>query len=128
MKEVSLPSGATLKITPAPFSDARDLYQAVLRESKHVQLDFEKELPLFIKDFFCTAFSSKAIEKIVWDCMKRCIYNDLKITEDTFEPVEAREDYIKVIAEVTIENITPFLKSLFAEFKTASAMIGPTRK
>ena len=48
-----------------------------------------------------------------------CVFRKgpLKIDKDTFEPVENREDYIQVCLEVIKENVAPFLKSLFAEYR-----------
>lgn len=68
----------------------------------------------FFKDIFCTGFSSKKIEKALGACLKRCTYNDLKIDENTFEPEEARQDYLPVLFEVLGEVIRPFLSSLIA--------------
>jgi hypothetical protein len=117
MKEVTLPSGATLKITPSPFAVARDLFQAVTDELKavHISASTEIDVNLF-KDMFCAGLSSKRIEKCLMECLKKATYNGLKITEDTFEPVEAREDYVHVMLEVAKENLAPFMKSLFASF------------
>lgn len=125
MREVQLPSGATLKITPAEFPVAKALYQAVLREVRGINGADMKDI---LKEVFCAGFSSPQIEACLWDCFKRCLYNsgggDLKITPDTFEPVERRGDYMKVCTEVAKENITPFVKSLYAEFLDFLGMIG----
>jgi hypothetical protein len=40
----------------------------------------------------------------------------MKIVEDTFEPAEARDDYLKVMFEIAKENVLPFTKSLYAEY------------
>lgn len=126
MKEIKLPSGAVLKITPSPFSDAKALYQALLKEAKHIHFNSKAEMSEVFKDFFCLSFSSPEVEARLWECLKRCQYcdkrGDLKIDKDTFEPVEAREDYTKVCAEVTKENVLPFVKSLYVEYETALAM------
>lgn len=117
MKEVVLPSGAKLKITPSSFAVSKELFQAVSEELKSLSISASTEIDInLFKDFFCAGLSSKKIEKCLWECMKKATYNDLKITEDTFEPVEAREDYLQVMFEVAKENITPFMKSLFASF------------
>ena len=58
----------------------------------------------------------------------RCLYNGSKIDNDTFEAAEARQDYIKVCAEVAKENVAPFVKSLFADYQTLSSMIESTLK
>jgi hypothetical protein len=130
MKEITLPSGAVLKINVAPFADAKALYQAVLEEFKSVHVDSKTDMSSVFKDFACSGFSSKKVEACLWECFKRCQYNrgngDLKIDKDTFEPVEAREDYVTVCMAVAKENILPFMKSLYAEFHPLLAMIENT--
>lgn len=131
VKEVKLPSGALLKIHPSPFSIAKALCQAVLKEAKGVEISSETELSSVYKDLFCAGFSSELIDRCLWDCMKRCTYNsgagDLKIDDQTFEPVKAREDYLTVCMEVAKENILPFTKSLMQEFSRILSTIEPTR-
>ena len=121
MREVKLPSGAILKINLAPFAESKALYQAVLSEGKGIELSIATDTVTLYKQFFCVGFSSPEIERCLWKCMERCTYNggkgDLKIDEDTFEPVEARDDYMSVCIEVGKENILPFMKSLYAEYK-----------
>lgn len=128
MKEVQLPSGAILKIQLAPFADARNLYQAILAELKAVGIEAEVEIANTLKDIFFISFSSKLIDSLVWVCFKKCLYNDFKIDNDTFEPEEARDDYIKALSEVARENVMPFFKSLFAEYKIASSIVRSTPK
>ena len=128
MREIKLPSGAILKVSPAKFEDSKALYQSVLEELKMISFNSKTELGLIYKDLFCAGFSSKKIELCLWECMKKCTYNngktgDLKIDQDTFEPVSARDDYIKVCMEVAKENIDPFVKSLYAEYGTYQAMV-----
>lgn len=127
MKEIKLPSGAILKIGTTPFSVSKALYQAILEEMKGISLSSELQLNEIIKNIFCVGFSSKKIETALQECLKRCTYNagngDLKIEESVFEPLEAREDYSLVCVEVTVENIRPFMKGLFAGFKLVSAML-----
>ena len=126
MKEIKLDSGAVLKITPAPFGDAKALYQALLSEARGVTIGSKTDMTEIVKNLFCLGFSSPEVEKCLWTCFKRCIYNngkgDLKIDENTFEPVEARGDYTAVCMEVTKENVFPFVKSLYAEYQRMLAM------
>src|ERR1700693_2374718 len=96
-EDITLPSGAELKITHAPFSDSKALYQAVLEELKGMRLDPNADVDANLyKDIFCTGFASKKIEAALDQCMKRVHYNGAKITTATWEPVEAREDYFSV--------------------------------
>lgn len=121
-RKVTLPSGAILKVVPAPFAESKALYQAILSEVKTITLGMNAEVPALLKDLFCTGFSSAKIEAALYKCFARCLYNEQKISDDTFEPVASREDYTTVCVEVTKENIGPFLKSLYAEFKTATQL------
>jgi hypothetical protein len=126
MKKVSLPSGATLSIGVIPFKEAKALYQALLKELKEVTLNTNMQVGDLLKDLFCISFSSPEIERALWACLSRCLYgngegSDLKITEETFEPVAARDDYMKVCVEVTKEAVNPFAKSLYAEYRVATA-------
>lgn len=127
MKEIDLPSGAKLKITLAPFADARDLYQAMLEEMKNINFTSSSDVSQVLKEFICYGFSSKRIEVCLEKCFTRCLYNsgngDLKIDKSTFEPVEARDDYLTVCLEVAKENIFPFTKSLYAKYQPFIEMI-----
>jgi hypothetical protein len=114
---MKLSSGAELKITLAPFTDARALYQAVLEEAVRVKCDPQQDLDTnFFKDVFCIGLSSKKIEAALWKCMEKVLYNGMKITDETFEPEAARGDYLEVCAAVAEENIRPFVKNLSAKF------------
>lgn len=116
---ITLPSGANLQVQIAPFAVAKALYQACLREIKHVSLaSGEWSVETAIKDLFCLGFSSGEIEECLWRCFDRCTYNKVRIDKDTFESVESRQDYVKVCVEVAKANIDPFVRGLFAEFKT----------
>jgi hypothetical protein len=122
-KKITLPSGAILEINLAPFSDANALNKAVAKELLKLKLDKEMELsdPNFIKDLVCVAVSSEEIMTAVWVCFKRCTYNNLKISCDTFETLEGRGDYFSVCKEVLMENIGPFVKSLLSQFEATKA-------
>lgn len=117
VKKIGLPSGAELAISLAPFADSKALYQAVLEELKSVSIDPDQEIDVnLFKDLFCVGFSSKKIESALLKCIDRCTYDGKKIDKDTFEPVGARGDYMKVCIEVVKENILPFVKDLSAEY------------
>lgn len=121
-----------MKVNLAPFQDAKALYQAVLREAQGISMAEGMQLEAFVKDFICIGFSSPLIEMCLWKCLERCTYNsgkgDLKIDSESFEPVACREDYIFVCAEVAQENILPFVKSLYVEFKKYMSMTATIQK
>ncbi len=130
MKEITLKSGAILKITLSPFAESKALYQALLEEFKTLNVGGERQLVQLFKDLVCTGFSSKKVEQCLEICLKRCTYNNFpgveigsKIDKDTFEPEANRQDYIPVCIEVVKENVMPFLKGLFAEYRQFSAIV-----
>lgn len=126
--EVALPSGAKLKITISPFAEAKALHKAVLKEIKHIPMSNTTQLGEIVKNFFCDGFTSPEIEQCLAECFKRVQYCDkrgeLKIDKDTFEPLEAREDYAKACIAVVEENIRPFAKSLYAEYVKYLSILG----
>lgn len=114
MKEITLPSGAVLKIQPAPFAEAKNLHQAVLEELRRIRYEGEHFSFNFFKDAMCSLFSSKIVENCLDKCLRRCLYNDFKIDEKTFEKQETWVDYVDVCHEVGKENIDAFMESLCA--------------
>lgn len=121
MREVKLPSGAVLKIGVNPFETSKALYQAMLEEMKGLPITSKEEVGNFYKNLLCISFSSKKIEVALWECFKKCQYCDvrgeLKIDKDTFEPLEARADYVQVCMEVARENVDPFGNGLYAQYQ-----------
>lgn len=121
-RKVKLPSGATLKIGVAPFADSKNLYQALLRELRGVNVAGEIDFRTLWKDLFCIGFSSPDVDAAMSPCLARCLYDEQKITDATFEPVKCREDYLRVLMEVARDNVDPFAKQLFAEWLLQSSL------
>lgn len=117
MKEVVLPSNRKLGITVGTFEESKALFTAVTEEFRGIKMDPSAEVDVnLFKDLFCTGLSSKKVDTALAALLRRCTYEGLKIDANTFEPVEAREDYLEVIFNVAQENISPFTKSLYARF------------
>lgn len=114
-KIITLTSGATLDVTTLPAFEVSDaLYKAFLKDvllPVAPDRDIDQSL---LKDFFCRGFTSEDVKKALWKCMEKALYNGQKITKDTFEAEEARQDYIDVCYHVLVRNIEPFMKGLFA--------------
>ena len=118
-KEHTLPSGAILRVGLAPFSDAKALYQEVLKELKNFGIHADDEMNVnFFKNIFCTLLSSEEIERKILKCAEKSLYGEAKkkIIPETFEPEENRQDYIDAMMHVGWENVHPFLKPLFAQY------------
>lgn len=118
MKEITLASGALLKIGEISFDEANNLKKAVMRELKGISIISTRQLLDLYKDYLCTALASEDVEKCLWECMKRCTYDrgsgDLKIDKDSFRPLDSRIDFTQIQMEVAMDCLTPFGKALFA--------------
>ena len=120
--KVSLPSGAELEITLAPFMEGERLFSATAECLKSVKIDGNIDVENFasninsMKDAFLSCLTSLDMKEAILACLKRCTYNKQRITSfEIFESVEARQDYLMVCWEVCKFNLAPFTKSLFSK-------------
>lgn len=121
MPEIQVPSGKQVLINPAPFQDAMTLKSAIGKaisgSDVEISIDFAKELKTqefdlaSIVKLAALVDSDAAINEALMKCLIRCTYDGEKITMQTFEPVEAREDYYPIVLACLKENIGPFFKS-----------------
>lgn len=125
--KIILPSGSKLEITPLPYLKAWGVSQIVLKEIEKMNIDigtlksidFKNLLAMDALNFknpLCAIISSEQILEAAKTCMERCTYNGLKIDSDTFEKIEARQDFLPVVFSVLKENISPFFANLFSFF------------
>ena len=128
--KVSLPSGAELEITLAPFMEGERLFTATAECLKSVKIDGNKDVQDLtsninsLKDAFLSCLTSQAMKDAILACLKRCTYNKQRITSwEVFDSLEARQDYLAVCWEVVKFNLTPFTKSLISKL---SGLIGET--
>lgn len=136
MKEITLKSGAVLRIGLPPFQDSKNLFQAVIRNMKSVEINNKIEtLEAFVGALLGSQLADADIEKSLWECMKQATYNSkkpgsafIKITPEIFEPIDARGDFIDVCLEVAKENLAPFMNGLYVALPNLIAMIGNIQK
>ncbi len=95
----TLPSGAHIEIQTADFEKSFALLQAV------------KKSMISVEDLIGLS-TSEMVQEPLWACMSVCTYNGTRITRDTFDPEEARPDYLLVAQEVLLKNMRPFFQSL----------------
>ena len=130
----TMPSGATLAVTTAPFADAWALTKASLRtvkgmdlKSGDLDLDFSELLKTpaalaLIIDRIVDFATSPEVEAAFWKCASRALYIPAgsppefpgeKMDQRLFDHPEhanaAREDYAKILASVLEVNCKPFL-------------------
>jgi len=126
--EFKAPSGAKVVINPADFEAAMELKSCIMRELS--KSDVKMELSAFarredgendiadIVKLFAAMDASKEVQNAVFDCLIRCTYGGEKITRNTFEDVNARQDYYDIVFYCIKENLSPFAKSLRLWFVT----------
>jgi len=123
IKKIKLPSGAELSLNLAPFADALNLKQVLAGEALGIPISKDLDHFELLKMLACTGFSSKAIEAALQPCLKICLYNGIRIDSKTFEPIEARQDYLPILIAVTKENVEPFTKGLLYGYEDLVSLI-----
>jgi len=114
----TLPSGKELDVTVSSFSLCWELTKAILNvaRERNLKLDFSNEQGKddveINADAILEFIISPEVEPLLKECMKRCVYDSEKLSEDTFEKEERRSDYPIVASRVLTENTRPFLTLL----------------
>ena len=132
-----LDSGAVLDLTLCSFSEGCQLMKAVAKELKNTtislgskevnglgdifKVQFGDEALNTIKNLVTGLISSDTIEATLWPCIMRGTYTKdgvvSKINKDLFEDEKARADYIPILKEALVFNLSPFFKSLKSMLK-----------
>lgn len=133
MIEFTATSGAKVKINVADFEDAQNLKFAIQKALKSENIELKNLGDILSSDVWPLAKialavdCSKEVNDAIWPCLVRCSYNSEKITKQTFEPVNARQDYYEIVASCVKENVGPLfggvsavLKKLFSKPKSES--------
>ena len=125
---IVLPSGAEAEIQMASFDVCNRLLKSVMKEVEGVPvslglrgagIDTSKmtdEALNTIKSVIARLISSEKIEDVLWECMATVLYKGKRVTKETFEPGEARADYLPLAKEVLVHNLGPFFKNLDSMF------------
>lgn len=133
---LTLESGAKLDLGMAPFATGMKLFKTVANELKLVNFELgledmnlrrlaDKDINTF-KNAILQLAGSDALEAALFACMERCLYNGVKIDRKTFEPEDARADYLPVAWEVMKYNLAPFFKNLSLSFRTQPGTPAPS--
>lgn len=121
-----LESGALLDLSICSFAEGNRLMKAVAKEIKNTQIslgakgqmgDFLKlqvgdDALNTIKNLVTGLLASDEIEAALWPCIERGTYNGIHIKKDIFEDEKVRADYIPILKEALVYNLSPFFKSL----------------
>ncbi|AWI10313.1 hypothetical protein [Ereboglobus luteus] len=134
---ITLPSGATLEVQIASFATGNSLFKTLCRELKNSGVLATSGLALanlagkdisIIVGPVLQAAGSDDVEHCLWECFKTCLYNNTRITRETFEPEEARGDYLKAAWEVLKTNLAPFFKGIDWKSLAASNAVSKGQK
>ena len=121
-----LESGSVLDLSICSFAEGNRLMKAVAKEIKNTQIslgakgqmgDFLKlqvgdDALNTIKNLVTGLLVSDEIEAALWPCIERGTYDGVHIKKEIFEDEKTRADYIPILKEALVYNLSPFFKSL----------------
>lgn len=116
--QIQLKSGAMLELKMAPFSKGTKLFKVIAAELKGVEIELGDIGNLgsrdinSLKNVVFQLIGSDALESAFFDVAQHSLHNGQKIIRATFEPEDARGDYLSTAWEVIKFNIAPFLSGL----------------
>lgn len=115
MTDLTVKSGAKVVINAAPWKEAKALKKAIEREVAMAggKVSMDKDVSDLVATLL-TVDGSDAVETALAPCLARCLYNDTKITDSTFDDPKARADYYEIIVACVRENLGPLVESLFS--------------
>jgi hypothetical protein len=118
--KVPLKSGKELELQSPSFGEATRLYKALCAEL--IKVDVSLKLSDFkslgsrdvgaLKNVILQVVGSDSIESAIFACAARSTINGERITRATFEPAEARRDWLPVALEVAKHSLAPFFADL----------------
>jgi hypothetical protein len=123
-----LPSGADFEVTVLDFEPAFEISQTVSRfigllevDLKGLDVDKWKGISdidiAAIKRPLSQVLSNAEIRKAGDKCLVKCTYNGQRVTAKTWEPIEARKDYLYAMFHALKDNVTPFFEGAFSSLK-----------
>jgi len=126
MEKIDLPSGAILEIGLLPYEEAWNVQKKIASVFDQVKLDpgsiewsnIMKTDLLVLKGPICQILSNDLVIAAAKECFKKCLYNNLKIDNMTFDSKEARGDYLYCVFHVLKANIEPFFAGLASLLST----------
>lgn len=123
-KEVTLKSGKKLTMQYAQFEVQMDLLSALVEEATKLNLNIidKDALSLGLTKLIAIAMTAKGIDSIFWRCANTCLYDENRITQQTFNEVENRKDFLEVKYWVLFFNLEIFFSSQFGELSALTKL------
>lgn len=141
-RDFTLASGAKLKVSLAPFVDAKNLQDKILQAltgngvgsiDMKIFQDPEKAGSAAI-DIAMRVAANKEVESAVFECAKRALYSydgnemnrskvDRSLFDDEAAGMRAREDFYPICLKIMEVNLKPFLQAIISLLKAQLGMI-----
>ncbi len=126
-------SGKKIVINAADFQDVLELKSAIGRVMSGSDFSFNVDANKSVneQEFDVAAIakiallvdSSPEIQDVMFKCLARCTRGGEKITLNTFEDIDAREDYYEIVIACLKENLRPFFKALLSQLKQFTGIL-----
>jgi hypothetical protein len=124
----TLPSGAELEVTLLDFEPAFEISQIVTKFVGLLDIDLkslEVEKWTSISDVDVNAIkrplsqilSNSDLVKAANKCLVKCLYNNIRISDKTWNEPSARKDYYHAMFYALKDNIFPFFEGVFSSSK-----------
>lgn len=129
MKEFTTQANnASVKINIASFQEAMALKNAIQKAfiESGVKIKAEDNLEDILY-LIMSLDSNEQVNKEIFNCLKRCLYNNQKIIADIFEDEKVREDYYEIVYACLEVNLKPFIKALFSKLKDLQNLLPKTQ-
>lgn len=125
-KEIILKTGNKLTFQYAQFEVQMVLLNVATEEIKKVDINAtdSNALSSSLIKLVTIAMASNEMNSIFWRCANTCLYNGERITQKTFESIDARKDYLEIKYHIFKENLSIFFSSLFGELKAQENLGG----
>jgi hypothetical protein len=125
--DFTLESGATLKVSPAPWDDANLLRKSLLKAAKGLNIDLAALKggikSINVADFLdpiIEAATDDGVETALFKCGVRATYENLRVDKTLFDDIKygqrAREDYHEICIKIIEVNCKPLFKNAFSVF------------
>lgn len=124
MADFQVSSGAKVNIKIASFGEVMRFKNAIQKAFSKSGIKFELSDNISdLTQIVMLIDSDDDVFRCLFECLKKCTYNGEKITENTFEPEDARQDYYDIVIECLKVNFSPFLKGLASKWNTLSSVV-----
>lgn len=121
---------AKVVLNPCSLMDAFKLKSKIQKALLENNISIETALNQDLGQVLMALDSSEEIFLAMFECLKKSTYNDVRITQETFEQDEAKGDLYEIFFNCLKVNIYPFFKPLLSQFgiQLKVPMVGESQK